>query len=113
MNDDPRLDHRPYCTHPDVIAWKGQRGDPMLTCRSCRAVRNVAHLEPEPVPVIVEPVHSTSTPDPRSPRLPMGAFYVCPEHQNQPVNARGRGCRDCAREREQARGKKRVVAVTE
>lgn len=84
--------HRPGCPQKGVQRHRNDAGVKWATCRSCSA----SWSEPEPdrrpaVPDVIEhgaPAVATIVSD-----------YRCREHPEQPVNARGKGCPQCERER--------------
>lgn len=75
------FEHRDFCPTPEAPpeAFVGKFGDPLLICRTCRAMA-----------VDVPTVDEAS--------LPAETRQVCGLHPGQPVDGRGRGCRDCAAE---------------
>lgn len=88
--DDRRLDHRNDCRAPLVVQWVGKRGDPMLYCKNCRAIRNLPPgAEPtpttEPTPNTEGPTPTTGTPGARAtwvrhrPDCPGGALRYRPD----------------------------------
>lgn len=83
-------EHRPGCPQKGVTRHKNRAGDKWATCRSCSA--SWAEPEPEQRP---RPVAAVAL----APVAPVTG-YVCREHTDRPVNARGHGCPICDRARQ-------------
>lgn len=84
------LDHREGCHSPRHKLNLGDRGDLLLRCRTCKALRVLP-------PDTLEDPAAVLAPAPYA-----GSSWSCREHM-KPVNWRGKGCPDCAR-----RSKKRA-----
>lgn len=89
--------HRPDCPG-GALRYRREGGQNRAQCLACGgwgtapgtapAARPRTRSTPEPVPVIVLP-------------------FRCPEHQHRTVSARGKGCPDCQRAREERRRNKK------
>lgn len=108
-----RFVHRPKCKGASMSSWVGHAGDLMIGCDSCRGFRvldpdEAAQLDPReftrPARAADEPTQSEAT----GPTFGVMfarvvlARFVCRDHLT-PVSATGKGCTECAAEREQAR----------
>jgi len=102
-----RIPHTRDCTGPNLNLWQSRRYGLTVACKACR--RFIA-LTPTPARETVledAPRNGWARPVDRTPAARMGSAvgapivgrYRCPEHPDEPVNARGKGCPRCGTRR--------------